>query len=145
MIAELWSLMRRRKKLPEEKHEAEGPPADFCEWWNPTGVDTTGASLGGHVDAERVYVRKESGRLIRRTYGINAVLAWACARYRNEYEDWVASGRPERRKLTTSHALPTNEQTTRWRMLKESLQRLIKPIPKAQAMDYEPGAGPIEF
>ncbi len=85
--------------MREEKtwSKLQAAPDDFCEWWNPTHRDRdSGADVGGHPDAERVWARKDPGRWVRRTYGVNARIAWNTQRYHDEYLSWVQFDRPHR-------------------------------------------------
>jgi len=90
------------------------PPEQFVAWWNPTGTqDESGASVGGHPDAFRVYARKEPGRWFRATYGLEAEIAWNTAIYREEYDAWVAAGKPAPEEPYVSIALSREEQVKR--------------------------------
>ena len=114
------------------------PPTAFLEWWNPTGTDEpSGASIGGHPDAERVWARKDPGRWTRRTYGINAVLAWTCQCYRDEYERWIDAEQPEREPFV-SIAATLEQQYELMKKLKAILKGAAKPMPKEDndAIDF---------
>jgi hypothetical protein len=118
------------KKQPKERPPSQQPPDDFCEWWNPTRRDEpSGADVGGHPDAERVWARKDPGRWVRRTYGINAVLAWQAEPYRQEYLRWVDADRPEREPFV-SIAAPLEKQRAFYRGLKATIDQIAKPMPK---------------
>jgi len=120
------------------------PPDGFCEWWNPTGEDAlSDASIGGHIDAERTWVRKEPGRYVRRIYGFNAVAAWMVQRYRDQYNAWREAGCPASTPWAST-ALPVAEQTARWREIMLKLKNLDRPT-QPQIMDYDPSFQPIDF
>ena len=58
-----------KKKTTKRTSPREAPDA-FCEWWNPSGTEEpSGANIGGHPDAKRVWARKDAGRWTRRIYG----------------------------------------------------------------------------
>jgi hypothetical protein len=136
--------MRKKKNNNEEPQKYEGGPTDdFCEWWNPTGTDAlSGASIGGHPDAERVWARPEShGRFARRHYGITAALAWTCAAYRDEYREWVRLGRPERNPFV-SMAATTKKQGEFWHSVAGMLPRVGKRMPATEVEDND---DPIPF
>jgi hypothetical protein len=101
------------------------PPEDFCNWWYPSRIDTTtGASVGGHCDAERVWARHETGRWLHRTFGMAAITAWMIPRYRNEYKTWVKNGKPKRVNEFTSTIASTEKQKEFWRGVREGLRPL---------------------
>jgi hypothetical protein len=119
-------------------------PEDFCNWWNPSGRDElSGADIGGHPDAERVWARKDAGRFTRRTYGINAPTAWLSARYRAEYTAWVNAGRPKRDEPFVSLASPITEQVEFWQGVKSKLKDIGKKVPKPKPQDYDKGKAPF--
>ena len=127
----------KKKKQREEEAPAEGPPDDFCEWWNPSGIQQpSGASVGGHPDAERTWARKDPHGWTRRVYGISAHYAWLAQPFRNEYNAWVAAGRPERTHDFVSLALPVAEQTERWKKIKAMLKNAGKKMPAPTIGDY---------
>lgn len=90
-------MKKRKTKVEREaNHPGNLPPIDFCDWWSPTGIqEPSGASVGGHPDAERVWARKDPGRWSRRVYGINANKAWLVGSIRAEYLRWVDADRPQ--------------------------------------------------
>jgi hypothetical protein len=134
------------KKHKTTSKPAEPPPDDFCDWWNPSGTDAlSGAHIGGHPDAERIWARKDPGRFVRRTYGVNAVHAWQADNYRQEYLIWVATGRPAREPFV-SMALPMPEQRKRWEEIKTTVALVGKPMPKPLPTDKEINKHePIDF
>jgi len=132
-------------KRKQQQSKLESPPDDFCEWWNPTGIDElSGAAIGGHPDAERVWARKDSGRFTRRTYGIHALHAWNAQPYRDEYNAWVALGRPERETFV-SLAATLDLQREFWRGVKADMKAAGKPMPKPLPTDMEVSDGAIDF
>jgi hypothetical protein len=133
----------KKKAKHREQAPTEGPPDDFCEWWNPSGTDAlSGASVGGHPDAIRTWARPEShGRFARRHYGISAVLAWTAAPYRQEYHEWVRNGRPERNPFV-SMAATVKRQSEFWTGLKGLLPSVGRPMPKPQPRDWDQGKAP---
>jgi len=121
--------MSRKKQT--DKAPAEGPPDDFCDWWNPSGThEPSGASVGGHPDAVRVWARKEPGKWLRRTYGIAASHAWLVQCYRGQYQEWLDAGSPTNLPHFVSLAEPMPEQTAFWKRLGASLKAIVKPMPK---------------
>ena len=89
--------MARTKKTDKDETPSAQAPEDFCDWWYPTSQDEeSGASIGGHPDAARMWARKDPGRWTRRMYGTKADTAWMCQCYRDEFSAWVKAGRPER-------------------------------------------------
>ena len=112
--------MARTKKTNEDEAPRAGAPEEFCEWWYPSAQDEeSGASIGGHPDAARMWARKDPGRWTRRAYGTKADTAWACQPYRDEYNAWIAAGRPERAEPFISIALPLDD--VRHEMVKEMM------------------------
>lgn len=88
--------MKKRNVI--EHYDKHRPSDAFCEWWNPTGVDEpSGASVGGHPDAARMWARKDPGRWVRRAYGITARQAWSTERFRDQFDAWIEAGKPKRR------------------------------------------------
>jgi hypothetical protein len=138
-----------RKKKQTERRPAEGPPDAFCEWWNPSGIDpVSGASIGGHIDAERVWARKDPGRWNRRTYGMNARIAWQADFIRQEFSAWERAGSPEREPFV-SIAQPMSEQVSFWHGLKEKLaeigKKVLHPMPHHYGKDKAPFREPLEL
>lgn len=119
------------------KTELNDPPAEFCEWWNPSRRDKeSGADIGGHPEAERVWARKDPGRWVHRTYGSNARVAWNGEQYRNEYFRWIMAGRPEREECRMI-AASLHVQKASWSKLKGILSRIGKPFPKPDPFDHD--------
>jgi hypothetical protein len=119
----------RKKKVNEEEEPRTRPPDAFCEWWNPSGTDAiSGASIGGHPEAERVWARKDPGRFARRTYGINAVLAWTTVMYREEYLRWIDADRPEQEPFV-SMCMTLEQQKAFYKQLSGTLAQIGKPMP----------------
>jgi len=119
------------KKKTDNAKPMERPPDEFLDWWYPSGTDVfSGASMGGHPDAERIWARKDPGKWTRRTYGVKATQAWLTDRYRREYETWMAAGRPKRVPEFTSIVAPMEKQRAFWRTLAQSLREIVKPMPK---------------
>jgi hypothetical protein len=136
--------MRRRKSKVEREANAPGnlPPVDFMDWWSVTGVhEPSGASVGGHPDAERVWARKDPGRWNRRTYGINANKAWHVASYRAEYSRWLDADRPQTEPFV-SICKTAEEQVAFAKELKATLAQIGKPVPKPQPRDWDRGKAP---
>src|SRR5262252_2818567 len=105
--------MARKTKTTEqdETPRRNAPPEEFCEWWYPSSQDEeSGASIGGHPDAARIWARKDPGKWTRRAYGCKADTAWMCANYRAEFNAWIAAGRPERAEQFISIALPLDDE-----------------------------------
>lgn len=119
--------MSRTKQ--KEKAPADSPPDEFCAWWNPTGTQQpSGADVGGHPDARRVWARKDPGRWTRRTYGLNAITAWQCQCYRSEFNAWIGADRPEGEPFV-SLAATLERQGEMWREMKSTLAKIGKKVP----------------
>lgn len=132
----------KKKQNNKQRPANDLPPAAFCDWWNPTGRDViSGADIGGHPDAERVWARKDPGRWSRRTYGVNANLAWLCEPYYQEYTRWVEAGRPKMPPFV-SLAATVERQKQFWHEVSVELRAIIKPVPKAKQSDYDKGKAP---
>jgi hypothetical protein len=94
------------------------PPEDFEKWWNPRDTeDESGASVGGHPDAFRLFARKDPGRWVRQSFGTTADIAWNIALYREEYDAWVAAGKPQPDEEYVSIALSREEQQKRFAVI----------------------------
>lgn len=105
---------RTKRDDDDEQPQRDQPPDDFIRWWCPTDTnEKSGASIGGHPDAARMWARKEPGRWMRRAFGMTAVTAWACQCYRSEYHAWIAAGRPEPLEPFVSIAVPHEEANER--------------------------------
>jgi len=71
------------------------PPKAFCDWWEPTSFNSnTGASVGGHKEAWRKWVKPETKE--SRYYGIKSAQAYNTYGYREEFHEWLKDGMPER-------------------------------------------------
>lgn len=124
----------KKKQNNKQRPANDLPPVAFCEWWNPTGRDEiSGADIGGHPDAERVWARKEPGRWHRRTYGTNANLAWLCEPYYQEYTRWVEAGKPKAEPFV-SLAASMERVKQFWHGLASELSAIVKPVPKLEEM-----------
>jgi hypothetical protein len=98
------------------------PPEEFVTWWVPRDTqELSGASIGGHMDATRVWARKDPGGWVRRRYGIEAELAWNMACYRESYDAWHSAGSPQPDEDFVSVALPLDEQKARWQRIEAIL------------------------
>jgi hypothetical protein len=126
-----------KKQNNKQRPARDLPPVDFCNWWNPTGIDElSGAAIGGHPDAERMWARKDPGRWNRREYGVNANLAWLCDNYYQEYTRWVEAGRPKTKPFV-SLALTTEQQSKAWKVIGDILRGAAKPMPAGDdAIDF---------
>lgn len=121
-----------------EPSTLEDPPDEFCEWWSPQRRDRdSGADIGGHPDAERVWARKDPGRWVHRTYGTNARIAWNSQCYRNEWSRWVEFGKPEREECMMI-AAPIEKQKQFWSGIKTMISQIGKKPPKTEPFDYDP-------
>lgn len=128
--------MKKKKAKPTEQARDEGVPADFSDWWYPSGTDPiSGASVGGHPDASRVWSRKDPGKFTHRHYGTTAQVAWLAQRYRDEYQDWVDSGKPKRAKEFVSEAVPLPRLKEFWHGVRALLTQIGKPMPKTKPQD----------
>ena len=130
--------MKKKKTKQQNETPQQGPSDDFCEWWNPSGTDPiSGASVGGHPDASRVWARHDAGRWVRRHYGTNAKIAWLAERYRNEFDEWVESGKPKRVKEFVSVAVPLDRLKEFWNEVRQLLSKIGKPMPKTRPKDIQ--------
>jgi hypothetical protein len=94
------------------------PPEDFMKWWVPFGKDEeSGASIGGHPDAFRVFARKDPGKWVRQSFGIEPDIAWNIACYREQYNAWRAAGSPQPDEEYVSIALSREEQQKRFAVI----------------------------
>lgn len=127
-------------KRTHEASSLDEPPENFCEWWNPYKRDTeSGADVGGHPDAERVWARKDPGRWVHRTYGTNARIAWNTQRYRSEWSRWREIGSPERDDCMMI-AATYEVQKQFWSDIKGAVNQIGKNPPVPQPIDYDPPA-----
>jgi hypothetical protein len=119
------------KKAKPDKREDLTPSDAFVAWWTPSGTEEgTGAAVGGHPDADRIWARPEdNGRYTRRRFGLTARDAWIVQTYRDEFNAWVAAGSPERVFPYVSYALPIKEQQARWGKIADVLRGVGRPIP----------------
>jgi len=98
------------------------PPQDFIQWWEPYMIDPeSGAHVGGHPDARRIWARKDEHGWVRRTYGTPARTAYATSIYAGEYDAWRAIGSPRRLKDFVSIAAPYEKQQQFWHELQKEL------------------------
>ncbi len=126
-----------RREAYEHSH-LEDPPEDFARWWHPHSRDReSGADIGGHPDAFRVWARKDPGRWVQRSYGTGARVAWNAQPYRDDYEEWVQLGRPERNAFVSISAT-LETQKGFWRGLKTHLAQIGKPMTKPLPFDHDP-------
>jgi hypothetical protein len=132
--------MRKKPKTDEsEPVRKSGAPTEFCAWWYPDGEqEVSGASVGGHPDAARMWARKDPGRWTRRAYGCSADTAWQCDRYRKQFYAWKDAGSPEHEPFV-SVAVPLSEMKVKVDALKEIVSKIGKPIPE------DDNVQPIEF
>lgn len=113
-------------------------PRDFVHWWEPWGNDQiTGASIGGHPDAERLWARPEvEGGYARRLFGTKTKQAWMSACYRNEYEEWRQLGCPERTDFV-SLAASVERQDAFWHELAPTIAMIgLQPRMKRAIQRY---------
>jgi hypothetical protein len=127
-----------RKKQQEEEpapRKDDRPPPEFCDWWNPRGTEEpSGAEIGGHPDAERIWSRKDPGRFTRRRYGINASTAWLCQVYRNEFNAWLDAGKPKKEPFV-SVAAPLFRQSQMWKEIYGNLKQIAEPDAKKEEQE----------
>jgi hypothetical protein len=111
------------------------PPSLFRTWWQPTHIDpTSGASVGGHPDALRIWARPEETRgYAHGRYGIHTLVAWNMQYYRDQFNEWKHQGYPERATEFVSLSAPLSRQGEYWKRL-EPIRQMIgrKPAEKAQ-------------
>lgn len=121
--------MKRKQQQPTKRNTREAPD-DFCDWWNPIKThEPSGAAVGGHPDAKRVWARKDAGRWNRRTYGITASQAWQCQRYQDEFNAWDEAGRPDPPDGPfVSIAASVEQQQDFWHDIGDKLKAMPKPV-----------------
>lgn len=84
----------RQPKKKEKQSFDETFWLAFKQWWEPTSVDAkTGAEVGGHPHAYRLWVKPNKQR---EHYGVRCNEAFNCQCYINEYHQWLRDGQPER-------------------------------------------------
>jgi hypothetical protein len=104
-----------------ERHWHPHPLSTFKAWWEPTGFAANGASKGGHTEAWRCWIKRETKE--RRWYGLKTEVAWNDERYRAEFRDWVRDGMDESHHDWDSTTAPENRMTT---ILRECRQTINK-------------------
>jgi hypothetical protein len=118
------------------------PPPAFITWWEPAGSDdATGASVGGHPDARRIWARIDNGQITRRVTGTDAIHAWAHDGYRDEFYQWVAAGKPQGEPFVSLAA--TLEQQAMFTSVVANTVRAIKRTIKPMQTDYDKGKAPF--
>lgn len=119
-----------RKKKQTATASREGPSEGFRRWWEPEGTDEpSGACIGGHPDAHRIWARKEPGRWARTRSGTTTAIAWLSEYYRNQYDAWVDAGKPKTEPFISICASP--ERQVEWaKATKGIIAQIGKPIPK---------------
>lgn len=99
----------------------EQPPKKFVAWFEPNRIDkVSGASVGGHPDAYRIWARHDFGGWRRKRYGMTAEVAWNTRRLREQFE----SGGAATEQPFVSVAMPLAEQH------RPNVRDLCKPIPR---------------
>lgn len=144
--------MKSREQTEDQPQPGRAAPDDFCAWWYPTGTDElTGASVGGHPDAIRVWARPMKAGFLHKTMGTNANVAWFVQEYRDQFLEWKSIGSPEPSKPFVSEALPLVEGAKRFAevvaaaMPKKMLAAPVRPALPVPVIDVESDPGPIEF
>lgn len=127
----------KRKRKPDPvivQQVCKLPPDDFCYWWNPTGVsEPSGASVGGHEDAERIWARKDTeGKWRRKRYGMTCIVAWLHKPYRDQWKAWVEAGRPESKSFVSISAGGVSALE-----LAQLINKIAKPVPGASLGDIQ--------
>lgn len=129
----------------ENKRWHSHPSQDFLSWWEPFDTEQeSGASLGGHPDASRIWARRDAHGWKRRRYGISAENAWNSAEFFNQFDAWRLSGRPERPEEFVSIAAPLERQREFWSSLKKLIFGSVKKFPDPLPHDYDATAERIE-
>jgi hypothetical protein len=128
------------------------PSAAFMAWWNPTGNDPeSGAHVGGHPEAARLWARKDPEGWVRSGYGITSTEAWNIAIYRQEFREWQAAGSPDKPEEFVSISATLERQKQYWHdakplmslMLSGSKPEVIQPLVDELNKKY-PGYDPSE-
>lgn len=110
------------------------PPMDFVQWWEPYMIDQeSGAHIGGHPEARRIWARKDEGRWTQRTYGTSARVAYSTKIFSDEYEAWKALGSPRRVKDFVSVAQPHAQQLELIAQARAKINQIGKAMPKIDA------------
>lgn len=98
--------MKSTRQPPPKKKTSfdEDFYTDFKKWWEPYTHDPkTGAEIGGHPEAYRLFV-KPTGE--RKHYGIKVEEAFMTQMYRDEYHQWLKDGQPPRDPEPTGNCVP---------------------------------------
>jgi hypothetical protein len=105
----------------------EQPPKKFVAWFEPNRIDKeSGASVGGHPDAYRIWARQDQGQWRRKRYGMTAEVAWNTKRLREQFER-----RPANEPPFISVALPLAKQQP------PDVSHLCKPMPRPTAKETQ--------
>jgi hypothetical protein len=132
-----------KKKKTAEKAPPRGASEGFRRWWEPTDVDElSGAHIGGHPDALRIWARKDPGRWVRRAYGTPTDAAYLVEYYRQQYDAWVDAGKPKGEPFVS--VASTVEQQKEWaRGVKGLLLQIGRPMPKTHYDVTNPRRGDV--
>ena len=100
-------------------------PVRFRQWWEPWGhCKVTGASIGGHPEAYRLWARPEKQGYSHRHYGIETRKAWIMQRFRDEYDAWVRVGMPNRPQDFISISGSVEKQGEFWKGIKTIMTKI---------------------
>lgn len=111
----------------ERKHWHSHPIPTFCAWWEPHDIDpVSGASVGGHPDARRIWARKDAGKWSKHWYGVKTEDAWNTARFVEEFDAWVDAGRPEPETDFVSISATLEKQKEFWKNVKPIIAQIGK-------------------
>ena len=110
--------------LFEHKRWHSHPSAAFTAWFEPFEFDqTTGAHIGGHREASRIWSRKQpDGSHQRHRYGISTLNAWNISRITAEFTAWSQLGSPDQPQPFISLCAPLSTQRAFYDSLKLSLK-----------------------
>jgi hypothetical protein len=122
----------------EQKRWHSHPTQAFKGWWEPESTDpVSGASIGGHEHARRIWSRKDPGAWKHKWYGTSTLDAWNCASYVQEFDAWERAGSPPNPEPFVSIAAPYETQKAFWPTLRKLISQIGKPIPKPEVFDYD--------
>jgi hypothetical protein len=121
----------------EVKRWHSHPLPSFLAWWEPDDTDpVSGASVGGHPKARRVWAIKDSHGWTRRWYGTPALDAWNTAEFLQQFDEWQNLGSPEKEPFI-SRAASKETQSECWHDLGPLLHAIgTLPPTKKKLADY---------
>ncbi len=102
------NLEKNTRKEKPKPAPTNPPGPKFRNWWIPNGYNSkSGAQTGGHPDALRLCVNPRGDK---KHFGIKVEEAWLCARYHDEFNQWMRDGMQERYPECDGTAAPIERQ-----------------------------------